>query len=168
MSLSNSPIGLWRAGRTPIAALFALLLAAFPPMESGAQRAPGSVTVGFEVGHRGGATAKFYRSETVAYSSLVTTDGDDFFALYVHRLWERPLPNSLLHLYYGPGAQIGGQQLDTTPTVQAGVNAQVGLNFYNKRFEVFLHVTPILHLHPSLTPRLAGSVGLRYNLIDPD
>jgi hypothetical protein len=151
-----------------VVALLALLLGVALPMESRAQRESGSVTVGFEVGHLGGATAKLYRPNTVAYSTLLTTDGDDFFALYLHRLRERPLADSLLHIYYGPGLNGGGRQLDTAPTVQAGVSAQVGLNFYNGRFEVFLHATPILRLHPSLTPRLAGSVGLRYDLVQPD
>lgn len=152
----------------PTVALLAFLLGLSLPMESRAQRESGSVTVGLEVGHLGGATAKLYRPNAVAYSTLLTTDGDDFFALYLHRLRERPLADSLVHIYYGPGLYGSGRQLDATPTTQAGVSAQVGLNFYDERFEVFLHATPILRLHPSLTPRLAGSVGLRYDLVQPN
>jgi hypothetical protein len=145
-------------------ALLALLPLAVVPPASHAQRESGSVNVGFEVGHLGGVTAKLYRSNRVAYSTLLTTDGDDFFALYLHRLQERPVADSLVHIYYGPGLYGRGRQLDTTPEFQTGLSVQIGLNFYSERFEVFLHATPILRLHPSLTPRLAGSVGLRYDL----
>ncbi|PQJ35524.1 hypothetical protein BSZ35_13735 [Salinibacter sp. 10B] len=169
MPLSDAPFPrFWRGAAQCVVLFVLLLLGAAIPLKSHAQREPGSVTIGFEIGHLGGATAKLYRPDGVSYSTLLTTDGDDFAALYLHRLWERPVSDSLVHIYYGPGLYGRGQQLDVTPTVETGVSGQIGLNFYNERFEVFLHATPILRLHPSLTPRLAGSVGLRYDLFQPD
>ncbi len=168
MLLSSAlDLQLWR-GNLRLVILLALLIGGVLSRPSTAQREPGSVTVGLEVGHLGGGTAKVYRPGAVAYSSLLTTDGDDFVTLYLHRLQERPVADSLVHLYYGPGLYGSGQQLDTTPTLQAGVSAQVGFNFYDGRFEVFLHATPILRVRPSLVPRLAGSVGLRYDLFQAD
>ncbi len=128
-----------------------------------AQRSPGSANVGVQIGQPAGITGKLYRAGHTAYSGLLTTDGDDFINVYVHRLHERPLPDSLVHFYAGPGLLIGAEALDEpTPRSEFGVSAQVGLNFYRERFEVFLHMTPILHFLPEMAPSVGGSVGLRY------
>jgi hypothetical protein len=144
-----------------ICLLGVLLLHARP---SKAQRSVGSTTFGVQVGQPGGITGKLYRASPIAYDALVTTDGDDFVSLYVHRLWERPLPDSLVHLYVGPGVLLEGRSLQTDPTPQAGLSAEAGLNFFIEQFEVFLHVTPALRLAPAWGTRWGGSVGLRYRL----
>lgn len=153
----------------PLAIGVALLLLfgpAWGPIHpAAAQRTSGTVNVGVQVGQPGGLTGKVYRSPRWAYSGLLTTDGDDFVDLYVHRLYERPLPDSLVHLYAGPGLLVGAQRLDEhVPAPGLGPSVQVGLNFYAERFEVFVQATPVLRVLPSVTPVLGGSVGLRYRL----
>lgn len=129
-----------------------------------AQRSGGTVTIGLQVGEPGGLTGKVYRSPHTAYTGLLTTDGDDFAALYLHRLHERPLPDSLLHLYVGPGLLVGSERLTSTPSLRIGLSTQIGLNFYAERFEVFVLTTPTLLFLPNFTPKVGGSVGLRYTL----
>lgn len=137
------------------------LLSARP---SAAQRSEGTTTFGVQVGQPGGITGKLYRDAPIAYDGLFTTDGNDFVSLYVHRLWERPLPDSLVHLYAGPGLVLEGRSLQSSPTPQIGLSAEAGLNFFLDRFEVFLHITPALRLLPDQGTRWGGSVGLRYRL----
>jgi hypothetical protein len=127
-----------------------------------AQRARGTVTIGPQVGQPGGVSGKLYRSPQTAYEALVTTDGNESVSLYLHRLHERALPDSLLYLYLGPGLLTGVRQLGESPTPTAGISSQVGLNFYAERFEVFLHVTPGLRFLPDPRGTLGASVGLRY------
>lgn len=129
-----------------------------------AQRSVGTTTFGVQVGQPGGITGKLYREAPIAYDALFTTDGNDFVSLYVHRLWERPLPDSLVHLYAGPGIVLEGTSLQSDPTPRMGVSAEAGLNFFLERFEVFLHVTPALRLVPAWDTQWGGSVGLRYRL----
>lgn len=151
-----------------VVVLFAALTALIARTPVSAQRMPGTVNLGPQVGQPAGISGKWYRPDDTAYAGLVTTDGDDFVTMYVHRLQERPLPDSLLHLYAGPGLFIGGTALDEeTPRATLGVSIQAGLNFYAERFEVFLHVTPTVRFLPSPKPRLGGSVGLRYVLWRP-
>ena len=129
-----------------------------------AQRSEGTVTIGLQIGEPGGLTGKVYRSPHTAYTGLLTTDGDNFAALYLHRLHERPLPDSLLHLYVGPGLLVGAERLTGTPSPRVGLSTQIGLNFYAERFEVFVLTTPTLLFLPDFTPMVGGSVGLRYTL----
>lgn len=157
-----------RSGRIgPFLLLLGLGTLLLFPSPSPAQRTRGTSSIGPQVGQLNGLTGKLYRSSRTAYAGLVTTDGDDFFSLYLHRLHERPLPDSLLHLYLGPGLLVGTQQLGGPPIPTLGVSTQVGLNFYDDRFEVFLHVTPTLRFFPDLHPKLGASVGLRYVLWRP-
>lgn len=137
------------------------------PVDSMGQGTDGSVHVGPQVGQPGGVTLKVYRSRHTAYDGLITTAGDNFVTLYLHRVYEQPLPDSLVNGYVGPGILVGGEELDTSPRPKVGMSAQVGLNFYAKRFEVFLHATPTLRFLPDVRPTLGGSVGLRYILHQP-
>ena len=140
------------------------LLCLLPTRPTAAQRSVGTTTFGVQVGQPGGITGKLYREPPIAYDGLFTTDGNDFVSLYIHRLWERPLPDSLVHLYAGPGLILEGHSLQADPTPQVGMSAEAGLNFFLERFEVFLHVTPALRLLPDYGTRWGGSVGLRYRL----
>ncbi len=135
--------------------------------EAHAQREPGSLTVGLQVGRTNGGTAKLYQSSRDAYSALLTANGDDFARLALFRLWERPLPDSPLHVYYGPGAAIGGRNLDGRVLPEVSLSGKGGFNFYAERFEVFLHVTPTIRFGPSIRPQLGGGVGLRYDFHQP-
>lgn len=135
------------------------------PSTAVAQRVEGTTNVALQVGQPGGVSAKYYSSRERAYASLITTDGDQILEFYMHQLRERPLPDSLVYLYAGPGILVGTRTLDEPPpTPDLGFTVQVGLNFYAERFEVFVHATPVLRVLPRVTPRIGGSVGLRYLL----
>ena len=132
-----------------------------------AQRQPGARGAGFQVGRPGGLALKWYRSSPAVYDGILTTDGDDFVVGHVHRLWERPIPDSPLHLFAGPGVMIGPSRLARTPRLRLGLSGEVGLNFYAERFEVFLHVTPVLRFLPNTDVAIDGNAGLRYYLRFP-
>ena len=144
--------------------LVILLLCLLCPTEVAAQRQVGAVGTGAQAGLPGGLSLKLYRSGSIAYDVLANTDLDDRFVVYTHRLWERPLPNSPLWWYAGPGLLAGGERLADTPVPVLGASALGGLNFYRERFEVFLQILPRLQVRPEVTPRIGGSVGLRYYL----
>jgi len=155
-------MGVAPAARVPrrLAALLVLIL--FGTLSAQAQRHSGSIGGGFAVGRPSGISAKLYRPNLVAYDALLTTDLDDLVRGAVHRVWERPLPESPLFAHIGPGLIAGLEELDRTPLVRLGISGKAGLNFYAERFEVFLHVTPRLRFLPSLDGDLGGGVGLRY------
>jgi hypothetical protein len=132
-----------------------------------AQREPGSLTIGAQAGRTSGVTAKLYRRPTTAYETLLTFDGDGLIQLGVFRVRERPVPDSMVHAYYGPGVLVGERELTTGPTPQFAVGGKVGINFYAERFEVFIHITPATRVHPDLTPIIGGGFGLRYDLYRP-
>lgn len=123
--------------------------------------------MGLQAGRPGGAAVKVYRPGVIAYDAVIITDTDDFITGYLHRLWERPLPDSPLHFYVGPGLLVGAEGLPQTPRLRLGLSAEAGLNFYAERFEIFLHVTPTLRFFPNSRAYLDGSVGLRYYLRFP-
>ncbi|MCS3612065.1 hypothetical protein [Salinibacter ruber] len=145
--------------------VLALLIATASPAV--AQRQPGALGAGFQVGRPGGLALKWYRSSPVAYDGIVSTDGDDFVVGHVHRLWERPLPDSPLHLFAGPGVVVGPSRLAQSPRLRLGLSGEVGLNFYAERFEVFLHVTPVLRFLPNTQASIDANAGLRYYLRSP-
>jgi len=154
----------------PPSVLFATLVVlstVLAPPPTSAQRQPGSAGLGFQIGQPGGLALKWYRPDSIAYDGVLSTDGDDFALGHVHRLWERAVPNSPLHLYAGPGALIGAERLSQSPRLRLGLSTEVGLNFYAERFEVFLHVTPTLRFLPNTHLRVDGNVGLRYYLRFP-
>lgn len=144
--------------------LAVLCLCSFAPSTLMAQRQVGAVGAGAQAGLPGGLSLKLYRSGSIAYDILANTDLDDRFVVYTHRLWERPIPNSPLWWYAGPGILAGGERLADTPMPVLGASALGGLNFYRERFEVFLQILPRLQIRPEVTPRFGGSVGLRYYL----
>lgn len=145
-----------------LSGLLSILVGLLLPPSSLAQRNPGSTGAGIQVGNPGGLTLKWYRSAPIAYDAVISTDGDDFVAVHVHRLWEQPLPDSTLHLFVGPGIMAGAEKLSAPLQVRLGASAETGLNFYAERFEVFLHVTPTLRFLPNRDVGVDGIVGLRY------
>lgn len=161
--MANS-INLWGFAGVVLALL--LIGLAFPN-PSWAQKEPGVAAIGIEIGQIGGVTGTLYRPNQSAYDALLTTDANEVFTLFLHRLRSYPFPDSEVYGYYGPGLFVGGRTLNTDPTSALGLSGRVGLKFYSERFEAFLQVTPTLRLHPSLDPSLAGSVGLRYTLFSP-
>ncbi|WP_263787227.1 RNA polymerase subunit sigma-54 [Salinibacter grassmerensis] len=158
-------------GRRPTRALASLvvlvLLIAATASPATAQRQPGALGAGFQVGRPGGLALKWYRSSPAVYDGIISTDGDDFIVGHMHRLWERPISDSPLHLFAGPGLMVGTSRLTQSPRLRLGLSGEVGLNFYAERFEVFLHVTPVLRFLPSTHTAVDGNVGLRYYLRFP-
>lgn len=162
----SQPAAARDSGAVPVVTavfMLALLLLTAAPNAS-AQRQVGAFGAGGQAGLPGGATVKLYRDDSVAYDILFNTDLDDRFVLFAHRLWEEPIPQSPLWIYAGPGLVVGAENLSAEPVSVLGVSGLAGLNFYAERFEVFLQVMPRLQVHPSVRPRLGGSVGLRYYL----
>jgi hypothetical protein len=147
--------------------MLVLSIALVAPLPTHAQREPGSLTVGVQAGRTSGLTVKLYRRPDTAYEALLTFDGDDFVQLGLFRLRERPVPDSLVHAFYGPGVLVGERELTTGPTPEVAVGAKVGINFYAERFEVFVHITPATRVYPDLAPVIGGGFGLRYDLYQP-
>ncbi len=156
----------WRRARrvlpTLLPAALVVLAGLLHPGPASAQRQPGTAGGGFQVGRPGGLALKLYRANDIAYDGVISTDGDDYIVGHYHRLWEQPLPNSPLHLYFGPGLLAGAENLGRPPQLRLGLSGEAGLNFYAERFEVFLHVTPTLRFLPNTNVTLDGNVGLRY------
>jgi len=153
-----------RRVRTLALALLLLTIGMSGASPAVAQRQPGAIGTGFQVGRPGGLALKWYRVAPITYDAILSTDGDDYVVAHVHRLWERPIPDSPLHLYVGPGLLAGPSHLRQSPRLRLGLSGEAGLNFYAERFEVFLHVTPTLRFLPNRQLTLDGNVGLRYYL----
>lgn len=150
---------------TPIAAAAAAFLfsAATP---AAAQSPAGSFGLGGQIGDPSGITVKLYRRPGFAYDLLAAWDLDDFFFLNGHALYENPIPDSPLRYYLGPGVVVGFRDDDpprrSEDDVIVGISGQFGLNFFVEQFEVFLQLTPRLHVIPETDGDIGGGVGLRY------
>ena len=131
-----------------------------------------SVGIGGQVGDPSGLTVKIYRDgfraggpfrAARAFSFLAAWDLDDFFFLSAHGLYERPIPDSPLNYYIGPGAVVG---IDNRPAGDAdfvlGISGEFGLNFFTEHFEVFLELMPWIKVIPETDGSLGAGIGLRY------
>lgn len=148
------------ASLTPLFCL-ALLVAA-GATTAFAQERYSDTGLGGQIGEPSGVTLKLYQRPTFAYEFLAAWDLDDFFFLNVHGLYERPIQNSPLFYYLGPGAFIGFEDRGREDDVVIGVSGNFGVNFFTERFEVFLQVTPRLSVIPETDGDIGGGVGLRY------
>lgn len=154
-----------------LAGALVLALALLPSAAHGQTRPQGTVGLGGQVGDPSGVTLKLYRSQGLgleryltvsAFDFLAAWDLDNFFYLNAHVLTERPIEDSPLNYYLGPGLVFGVRDERPGSDVVLGVSAQFGLNFFVDAFEVFLHLTPQLHLVPETEGRFGGGLGLRY------
>ncbi len=146
-------------------AVAGLLTAAclFPAAPTFAQAPAGEVGVGGQIGDPSGITLKVYQRSGFAYDFLAAWDLDRFFFLNAHALYERPIPESPLRYYLGPGAVLGFQEApDNGNEIVIGVSGQFGLDFFVEQFEVFLQLTPRLNVIPDTHGQIGGGVGLRY------
>lgn len=139
-----------------------LLWCAYP---AHAQRAPGDIGLGGQIGEPSGVTLKVYNPRSVSYDVLAAWDLDDFFFLNAHALYERHLgdtPN--VHFFFGPGGFIGvndrprGEEDDAV----AGISGTFGLDFLIERFEIYGQITPRLEVVPETEGDIGGGLGLRY------
>ncbi len=130
----------------------------------------GRVGIGAQVGDPTGLSLKLYRRKTSggifesakAFSFLAAWDLDNFFFLSGHALYERPIPESPLNYYLGPGAVVGIDDRRAADDFVLGISGAFGLNFFTDRFEVFLELMPWIKLIPETDGALGGGIGLRY------
>lgn len=145
-----------------------LLLVAISPSgvkTASAQSPAGPIGLGGQIGDPSGVTLKFYQRPGFAYDLLAAWDLDDFFFINFHGLYEKPIPDSPLRYYLGPGFVVGfreDRRSDRNDEVVIGISGQFGLNFFVEQFEVFLQLTPRLHVLPATEGDVGGGVGLRY------
>jgi len=121
------------------------------------------------VGRNNGMTVKLYLEDndfldriegTKTLDLTLSWNFDDFMLWSGHLQTERPIPESPLHFFIGPGFTFG---IDRR-TVLWGPSMNLGVLFNRKRFEVFLQVTPRILLVPDTSGELGSAVGLRYFL----
>ncbi len=141
------------------------------PLSDNEQHDPaGRVGIGAQVGDPTGLSLKLYRRTTSgglfesakAFSFLAAWDLDNFFFLSAHALYERPIPDSPLNYYLGPGAVVGIDDRRAGDDFVLGISGAFGLNFFTDRFEVFLELTPWIKLIPETDGSLGGGIGVRY------
>lgn len=149
----------------PTALLPFLLLAVLLATDARAQDPASDIGIGGQIGDPSGVTLKLYQRPGFSYEFLAAWDLDSFFFLNGHALYERPIPDSPLRYYLGPGVIIGIREDSNDETdLVVGISGQVGVNFFVERFEVFLHLTPRLDVIPSTDGDIGGGIGLRYYL----
>lgn len=132
-----------------------------------AQRTPGALGAGGQIGSPSGVTIKVYNPNSVSYDLLAAWDRDDFLFLNVHGQHERPieLANvSGIEYFFGPGAFVGVQGLgEEGSDVTFGVSARGGINIpLINRFEIYAQLTPRISLSPSTEGDLGVGLGVRY------
>lgn len=128
-----------------------------------AQNPAGSLGIGGQLGEPSGLTVKLYQESGLAYEILAAWDLDDFFFMNGHALYERPLADTPLRYYLGPGVLLGIRERDDEESdFVIGISGEFGLNFFVERYEVFLHLTPRLGIIPDTDGDVGGGIGLRY------
>ena len=133
--------------------------------EAYAQRAPGALGVGGQIGDPSGLTVKMYNPAGLSYDFLAAWDlSDDFFFLNVHGLYERQLGTTQgAHYFFGPGGYIGIDGGEDSEAI-LGISGSFGVSFLIEQFEFFGQLTPRLRLTPSTRGDLGGGLGVRYYL----
>lgn len=134
-----------------------------------AQRAPGDVGIGAQLGDPTGLTVKVYQP-TTSLDLLMAWDLDDFFFLNAHAMFDEHLNNAnTIHFLYGPGAYIGLRDRDGNrddgpgnDEVEIGISGTVGIDFLIRRFEIYLHVTPRISVIESTDFEMGSGLGFRY------
>ena len=128
-----------------------------------AQRVPGSIGLGGQIGDPSGVTLLFYSASGLSYDFLAAWDLDDFFYVNAHGLYERPLGDTpRAHIFYGPGAFVGIRDHRDDDEVRLGVSSTLGAGFIVEQFEFYVRVTPRLTLTPGTDGDIGGGIGLRY------
>ncbi len=124
--------------------------------------------IGGQIGDPSGVTLKTYQRRGFAYDFLAAWSLDDYFLLNAHAIYERPLENTTVNYYFGPGAFIIVADQDRRnrdeSEVVLGISGNFGINLFIERFEVFLQITPRLSLTPETDGDVGGGLGLRYYL----
>ncbi|RMF57276.1 MAG: hypothetical protein D6746_11330 [Bacteroidetes bacterium] len=135
------------------------------PGDAQAQRRPGAIGLGAQIGEPSGVTLQVYRPQAVSYDFLAAWDLDDFVFLNVHGLYEQHLDRQgQVHLFYGPGAFIGFRDRpgDRDDDTVAGISGRIGIGFLIDRFEIYGQITPRLALAPATEGDIGGGLGFRF------
>lgn len=133
-----------------------------------AQRVPGALGIGGQVGDPSGVTLKVYNPNRLSYDFLAAWDLDDFFFLNLHGLYERPLElenTSGLEYFFGPGGYVGvkDRPAGRDDDVVFGISGRLGINIpLENRFEFYAQITPRINLVPDTDGDLGGGLGVRY------
>ncbi len=130
-----------------------------------AQRRPGAIGIGGQIGEPSGLSVKVYNPGSASFDALAAWENDDFFYVNLHGVYERHLANSQnLHFFFGPGGFIGFQDRprDEDDDVVAGISGTFGLGLVIERFEIFGQLTPRLAVTPTTDGDLGGGVGARF------
>lgn len=143
--------------------LLCFLIYLLPGQSLVAQRAPGDVGIGVHIGQPTGLTLKIYKP-TTSIDFLAAWDLNDFFFLNIHAIYDTPLNNDhTIHFFYGPGGYIGirDRRGDLPDDVEVGVSGNFGVDFFIRKFEIFLQLTPRLALLERTDFNIGGGVGFR-------
>ncbi len=152
---------------TPLTVLATVATLVFTAPDALAQRMPGQVGIGAQIGEPSGVTLMVYSPRGMSYDFLAAWDMNDFFFLNAHGLFEQHFGRSeRAHFFYGPGAFIGieDRPRGTDDDVVAGVSGRIGVGYLFDRFEVYGQVTPRLALTPATDGDIGGGIGFRFFL----
>lgn len=144
-----------------VSVLILLLLSAWSK-QALAQGPSGVTAVGGQIGDPSGLSIKMYQRPGLAYEVLAAWNLGNFYYLSMHGALEQPFEESPLHYYWGPGIALGVEKKAGKMELVVGACANVGVNFFTGRFEVFLQMTPRITLLPDIKGNIGGGVGLRY------
>jgi hypothetical protein len=151
-----------------LAALAFLVAVVFAASPAQAQRVPGALGAGGQVGNPSGVTVKIYNPNTVSFDFLAAWNRDDFLFLNMHGQYEQPIEVanvSGLEYFFGPGAFVGVQDLGegNDEEITFGLSARGGVNIsIIDRFEIYAQLTPRISLSPSTEGDLGVGLGVRY------
>jgi len=132
-----------------------------------AQRAPGEVGLGVQIGEPTGFTVKIYHP-TTSLDFLAAWDINHYFFLNIHAIYDTHFNNAqTIHFFYGPGGYIrvwDRSRQDLDDEIELGVSGNFGLDFLIRKFEIFAQVTPRLSLIQSTNFDMGGGIGFRFYL----
>ncbi len=141
------------------------LLFSFTAFDVRAQEEPvpySRLGIGGQAGIPSGLTAKYYFNQRFSVMVVNAWSLDRFLRFSSNIAYESPIPDSPLNYYVGPGLFFGRENSSKRTDFKTGITLVFGVNFYIEKFEVFLQTNPDFALHPDLSVRLGGVVGLRY------
>lgn len=146
---------------TALGLLCALFLWTAPVL---AQRAPGQIGIGAQIGDPSGVSIIKYNPRAYSYDFLAAWDNDDFIFLNVHLLREEHLNSRNWHVFYGPGGFVGFYDNHPDDDVVAGISGRLGLGYIFDRWELYAQLTPRFSLTPATDGEMGGGLGVRFYL----
>ena len=125
-------------------------------------RSQSRLGLGGQAGDPTGLTIKYYVSNNWSSVWVASWNLERSLHFSTHLSYERPIPDSPLHFYIGPGLFAARGNSSREQRIRIGISLLPGLNFFTGHFEVFLQANPGLRLIPNLRLSTGGVVGLRY------